>query len=139
MAQSQTEAAIYVATGVVESQRITIVGPVWGDAYHLKAYALIELGRLDDARGVLSADCDLAAQCTVLGSSTRVQTENNGRKPSRPQVAEEAAREVSPPQLRSRELARSMRGVASRSSSSTAGPKRSKNTGYAWRSIRRIR
>jgi len=35
-ARSQTEAAIYVATGVVESQRITIVGPVWGDAYHLK-------------------------------------------------------------------------------------------------------
>ncbi len=54
-AQEAGEALLYLAMASKEKRDALVVSHAWGDAYGLKAYALVELGRLKEAREAIDA------------------------------------------------------------------------------------
>ena len=59
-ARARTEVIFYLAKHAKEKKTNAIVIGVWCDAQYLKAYALVELGRLSDAKAALEAAMVLA-------------------------------------------------------------------------------
>lgn len=84
----------------------------WGDAYHLKGYALLELRRPTDALAALQAAVGLAPRnaqyLTELGQVQVALRDLAGAMQSFTR-AEKAARDLSPPDTKTTELTRALR------------------------------
>lgn len=87
----------------------------WANAYHLKAYALLDLGRPNEALAAETAAVELAPlnamYLTELGQVQLVLHDMDGAMQSFTR-AEQAAREFSPPEVRNQELTRALRSQA---------------------------
>jgi tetratricopeptide (TPR) repeat protein len=113
-ARSRDEAILYMLIALKDKQEAIVVTPIWTDAMYAKAYALIELRSLAEAKGYLERAISMAPQnaqyLAELGHVYQVQKEW-------PQAlatyksAEDAARKFSPPDIRTVELSRAMRGT----------------------------
>lgn len=85
----------------------------WGDAYYLKAYALVELKRLAEAREDLERALALAPRNSQYRSelgTLQLMERNWPAAMLTFKDAEAAAREFSPPEVKTAELTRALRG-----------------------------
>lgn len=109
-ARTQAESVFYLLG--LENARV--VSANWAYAYYLKAYALIDLGRLSEAKSSLERALDLSPRNSQFLSelASIYQREKNWAVALQTfQLAEGAAKEFSPPDLRNAELSRAWRGM----------------------------
>jgi tetratricopeptide (TPR) repeat protein len=59
-ARSPAESLVYLLKATVDKTPASVYGPAWCDAYFLRGYALIELGRTAEARAALERAVQLA-------------------------------------------------------------------------------
>lgn len=59
-ARSATESLFYLTKSAADKKEAVVFGPAWCDAYYLKAYALIDLGRIAEARDLLDKAIGMA-------------------------------------------------------------------------------
>lgn len=59
-ARSPAESLVYLAQAAKDNTATTVYGSAWCDAYFLRGYALIELGRIGEARAALERAVQLA-------------------------------------------------------------------------------
>jgi tetratricopeptide (TPR) repeat protein len=113
-ARTQAETTYYLAEALAHNEQAIALGPVWSEAYQLKAYALLDLGRMDEARSALDKALALSPQnagyLEELGA--HYEAEKNWPAAMRTFENAEAATALSPPQIFRDELARAWRGQA---------------------------
>ncbi len=114
-ARNQTESLMYLVEAANAKTSAKVVSSNWAYAYYLKAYALIELHRMDEAKATLQRAIDMSPH------NAQFRTEMGGiyqREKNWPmalasfEAAERDAREFSAPQIKNTELARAWRGLA---------------------------
>ena len=116
-ARSPAETLFYAlesATGANNKTGAVVVSANWSYAHYLKGYALLDLGRVVEAKTQLQRAVALAPQnAQILGELGHIhQLEKNWKSALETfQRAESAAREFSPEQVRNAELARAWRGM----------------------------
>jgi tetratricopeptide (TPR) repeat protein len=59
-ARSPAESLVYLVQAAKDKTAASVYGPAWCDAYFLRGYALIELGRIGEARAALERAVQLA-------------------------------------------------------------------------------
>lgn len=114
-ARTPAEMLFYSLDAAAHKQSSIVVGAVWAEAYHLKAYALLDLARMDEARAALDKALALAPQNAGLLEELGAHYEAEKNWPKAMETferAEKAAETYSPPALRNDELARAWRGQA---------------------------
>jgi tetratricopeptide (TPR) repeat protein len=114
-ARTQAETIYYLGESLARKEDAIVIGPVWAEAFELKAYALVDLGRNDEASVTLDKALALepqqAAFLEELGA--RYETEKNWQRAMETfERAETAANLFTPPALHNDELARAWRGKA---------------------------
>lgn len=112
-ARGPEETIVYAAMAAAAKQDAIVVEPTWSDAHFLKAYALLELKRLDDARASLERALSMAPYNSQYLSEMAYTFQAEGRWDEaieRYQQAESAAEGYSPPDVRAGELSRALRG-----------------------------
>jgi tetratricopeptide (TPR) repeat protein len=115
--RSQTESLFYLLEAATSKQEprsdAAVYSANWGDAYYVKAYALIELKRLSEAKAALLAAVALAPRNAQylgeLGNLHLMERDWNAAKPVF-DAAETAAREFSSKDVQTAELTRALRG-----------------------------
>ncbi|WP_439892923.1 tetratricopeptide repeat protein (plasmid) [Ralstonia sp. 25C] len=114
-ARTQPEALMYLLEAANAKTSAKIVSSNWAYAYYLKAYAMIELNRMDEAKVTLQRAIDMSPH------NAQFRTEMGGvyqREKNWPmaitsfETAERDAREFSAPNIKNTELARAWRGLA---------------------------
>jgi len=114
--RSMIETMSYLTSSAVQSPATSAVvaSPYWGYAHYLKGYALVELGRLSDAKVALDKAIWLSPQnsqfLSELGHIHQVQKDYATALTTFTR-AEVAAQTYSPPEVRDKELARAWRGM----------------------------
>lgn len=91
-----------------------VVSSDWAYAYYLKAYALLEIGRLPEAKPTLERALALSPRNSQFLSeqANMYQREKNWPLALQTfQLAEAAAKEVSPPKAKNMDLSRAWRGM----------------------------
>ena len=91
-----------------------VVSENWAYAYYLKAYSLLELGRISEAKETLARALELSPRNSQFLSEFGhiYQLEKNWPKALEMfQASEAAAREFSPPELKATEHSRALRGL----------------------------
>lgn len=112
-ARSLEESLIYLAMAAEAGESASVLAPTWSEAYYLKAYALLELGRLGEAREALERAIALSPNNSMYMAEMAYtyQIEKNWSEAiDRYEAAEEAAETFSPPDVKAAELSRAMRG-----------------------------
>lgn len=114
-ARSPVESLMYLAeTANAKTGNAKVVSVNWAYAYYLKAYALLELGRVPEAKLNLERALALSPRnAQFLSELGNVyQRERNWPQALQTfQLAEAAAKEFSPPNVKNGELSRAWRGV----------------------------
>jgi tetratricopeptide (TPR) repeat protein len=114
-ARTPVEAVFYMGDAAAHHQDSIVVGAVWAEAYELKAYALLDLGRKDEARPLLHKALQLAPEnagfLEELGAHYEAE-KNWPQALATFQHAQRAAQTFSPPVMKNDELARAWRGIA---------------------------
>jgi tetratricopeptide (TPR) repeat protein len=113
--RTPVEATYYMLDAARQKKDAIALGPVWVDAFRFKAYALLELGRGEEAHAALDRALELAPQnAQVLEElGANYQVEKNWPEAMRTfERAEEAAKTFSPEAKRNEEIARAWRGQA---------------------------
>lgn len=114
-ARSPAESAYYLNVAQTHHQDAITLGPVWVQAYELKAYALLDLGRFDEARAALDKALALAPENAGVLEELGAHYEAEKNWPAAMETfrhAESAARAFAPERYRDDELARAWRGQA---------------------------
>jgi Flp pilus assembly protein TadD len=112
-ARSSPEGLLYLMMAAKDNQSAVLAKGVWGEAYYVKGYTLIELNRLDDAKPVLERAIAISPRNSkFIGELGHIyQTRSDWPNALATFTdAEEAAREFSPPQAKVREWTRALRG-----------------------------
>jgi tetratricopeptide (TPR) repeat protein len=113
-ARSETEAAAYIDQARKDGVDAAVVSPNWAYAYSMKAYALVDLKRLPEARALLEKALKLAPKnarvLTELGTIYQIEKDWPRAEKSFSDAVD-AARAFSPPALRKTEMAAALRGV----------------------------
>jgi Flp pilus assembly protein TadD len=112
-ARSPTESLLYLVQSANDKKTAVVVGPAWCDAYFLKAYGLIDLGRHAEARQALEKAISMSPKnahyMSELGSLYRLEKDWNGAL-AKYETAAQLAREFSPPDSKVIELGEALRG-----------------------------
>src|SRR5262249_24782964 len=98
-ARTTAEALYYVTDANTHNESALVLGAVWAEAYELKAYALLELARADEARATLDKALALAPQNAGVLEELGAHYEAEKNWPKALQTfdrAEEAAKSFAP-------------------------------------------
>ena len=113
-ARTPPETLFYLVTAVAQEQRdASVLGPTWTLAYYMKAYALMELGRLTDARRALERARVLSPKNSLVLSELAYTYQSEQRWEDAVELYEEsadAATNFSPDESRTQEEGRALRG-----------------------------
>ena len=112
-ARTSAETLAYLLETASKKDKAVAIGPEWATAYFMKAYALIDLGRVSEARTNLTRALKLSPNNSQYLSELAhlYQTEKNWAESQKLFVrAEECARTFSPDEAKVRELNRALRG-----------------------------
>jgi tetratricopeptide (TPR) repeat protein len=112
-ARSPAESLLYEMTALSMNASVGVLGPTWADAYLLKGIALVELGRLDEARASLQAAVSLSPQDSQYNSElgyTLGQQQDFDKALAAYEAAEAAVEFTFPETARPQELGRALRG-----------------------------
>lgn len=115
-ARWQTETLMYLleAASAKKSEKAVVLSVNWANAYHMKAYSLVELNRISEAKEMLNQAITLSPQnSNFLAELGYIyQREKNWPKALKTfQAAASAARDFSPPEVKNTELSRAWRGM----------------------------
>ena len=112
-AREAPEALFYLARAANQHRDARVIGPAWANAYMLKGYALVELGRTKEARAAVEAAIALSpfnsqflGELGYLHQVDRAWTEALATY----ELSAEGARSTSPESSRNSDLARALRG-----------------------------
>jgi tetratricopeptide (TPR) repeat protein len=113
-ARSQTEALLYMLMATKNGEDAIAIGPMWVAAYYLKAYALVELGKVAEARDALERARALSPHNSqVLSELAHVQQLRGDHANAMATfVQAEAAAAFSPEEVKVAEQTRALRGQA---------------------------
>ena len=114
-ARTLTESLLYLAEAANAGASAVSVSRNWGDAHYLKAYALTEMGRTQEAKASLQRAIALSPRNSHFLSelANHYQREKDWPQAIKTyELAEAAANEFSPPERKSTELSRAWRGLA---------------------------
>ena len=112
-ARGTSETLLYLMTAATAKKSAVALGPAWADAYHIKGYALIDLGRIDDAQAVLKKAVALSPENAYYLSELAYTYQIQHHLATALEIythAEEAARTFSPTDVKTVELTRALRG-----------------------------
>ncbi len=111
--RTPTEALLYMATAASAGQDAVAIAPTWSDAYYMKAFALIDLGRIADAERALESALALSPSnsqyLAEMGYILQLKREYESSL-AKYSEAEEAAGTYSPPEQEKAETGRALRG-----------------------------
>lgn len=112
-ARSATESLLYLTQAAADKKNATVFGPPWCDAYYLKAYALIDLGRNAQARAALEKAISMAPKnaqylAELAGMDGREKKWNEALVEYETAIG--FAREFAPPESKTIELGIALRG-----------------------------
>ena len=113
-ARTMQESLFYMLQAANAKQAAVVVSPVWSQAHYFKGYALVELGRLPEARASLEralAMSPMNAQYLEELGDLSLREKNLAAALEKFQLAEEGARVYAPDATKNAELARAWRGV----------------------------
>lgn len=113
--RTQVETILYLGQALQQHKDAIALAQVWAEAYKLKAYALVELGREPEARAALDKALELSPQNAMYLEELGAMYEREKNWPKALETfqhAEVAAKTFSPPQGKDDELARAWRGIA---------------------------
>jgi len=111
-ARSQTEVVLYMVTAANDGVNAIALNSTWSAAYYLKAFALVELGKVADARDALERARVLSPQNSQILSElayVHMLRGDNESSFATYALAEKAA-EFSPADAKVEELTRALRG-----------------------------
>jgi Flp pilus assembly protein TadD len=112
-ARTETESLLYLMQSAADKKSSVVIGPAWCDAYFLRAYGLIELGRNVQARAALEKAIAMSPKNAHYLSelASIYQREKNWKESlARYETASQLAREFSPPESKNIELGEALRG-----------------------------
>ncbi len=112
-ARSAPERLLYLMQAAVDKKASVVIGPTWCDAYFLRAYGLIELGRNAQARESLEKAVAMSPKnAHYLSELASLDLRENNWKEAitRYETASQLAREFSPPESKGIELGEALRG-----------------------------
>jgi len=112
-ARSSVETLAYLLEAASKNDEAVAIEPEWAMAYFMKAYALIDLGRISEARKNLTRAIELSpSNSQYLSEMAHLyQSEKNWAESQKLFIrAEECARTYSPDEDKVRELTRALRG-----------------------------
>lgn len=112
-ARETAESLLYLMTAVNRKTSAIVLGPEWADAYHLEGFALIDLGRLDEAQAVLKKAVALSPENALYLSELAYTYQLQQHLATALDIythAEEAARTFSPKDVKTLALTRALRG-----------------------------
>lgn len=113
-ARTPAERLAYLTQASTAGSPATVYPETWGEAYYLRGYALVELGRLPEAMAALGSAVELAPRNSrYLSERAQVYALQKEWRTSLKEfrTAYEAA-DVSPEDAREREQTRALRGMA---------------------------
>ncbi|MGI0026038.1 MAG: tetratricopeptide repeat protein, partial [Nitrososphaera sp.] len=113
-ARSPQESLIYLLEAAKDNMDAKVISPTWADAYFYKAYSLLELGKIHQAKSALERALALSPRNSqYLSEQGHIyQREKNWPMAIQTfQAAETAAREFSPPPAKENELCRAWKGL----------------------------
>jgi tetratricopeptide (TPR) repeat protein len=114
-ARSPQESLFYLMQSAKDKKASVVIGPAWCDAYYLKAYALIDLGRGAEARDLLEKAISMSPEnahyVAELGSLYLREKKRNEALANY-ETAAQLARDFSPPDSKVIELGEALRGKA---------------------------
>jgi len=113
-ARTKSETLMYLLMASKEKRNAKAVSAVWSDAYFMKGYALIDLGRISEAKSYIEQALVLSPHnseyLSELGHIYQVE-KNWPKSLAAFKAAEDAANSFSPEENKKFELARARRGV----------------------------
>lgn len=113
-ARSNIEAMYYLLEAAKAKTPAIVLSPYWATAYHMKAYALIDLRRMDEARISLNKAIEISPKNSVFLSelgTTHVMEKNWTEALKFFELAANAASELSPSESKTSEITRAWRGM----------------------------
>ncbi|MCL2590853.1 MAG: tetratricopeptide repeat protein [Betaproteobacteria bacterium] len=113
-ARSQAETLMYLTEAAVEKKDAMVVSTNWAYAYFMKAYALVELGKVSESKLALERALALSPWNSQFLSELGHIYQREKNWPIALQTfqrAEKAAKEFSPPESKNAELSRAWRGL----------------------------
>lgn len=113
-ARTQDEKLMYLLIAAKEKRNAIVISAVWADAYFMKGFVLIELGRISEAKNYIEQALVFSPNNSQYLSELGhiYQTEKNWVKASEIfRAAEEAAISFSPEESKKIELGRARRGL----------------------------
>jgi len=113
-ARSTQESLLYLLQSAKDNIATTVISATWADAYYYKAYALVELKQVPEAKTTLARALALSpSNSQYLSELGHIyQWERDWPMALQTfQAAEAAAHDVSPPQTREIELCRAWKGL----------------------------
>jgi tetratricopeptide (TPR) repeat protein len=112
-ARSQIEAFLYLADAAQAKEEAAVLAPTWADALYFKAYALIDLGRREEAKPLLESAIRLSPYNALylgeLGEYYKSRKEWDAAMAAFLQA--ETASEFSPDDVKDLERSRAWRGI----------------------------
>lgn len=112
-ARSQTETLLYLTDAAQAKEEAVILAPTWSDALYMKAYALIDLGRREEAKPLLESAIRLSPYNALylgeLGEDYKSRKEWDAAMSTFQQA--ETASEFSPDDGKDLERSRAWRGI----------------------------
>jgi tetratricopeptide (TPR) repeat protein len=112
-ASSAPESLFYLAQAAKDKKEAIVLGPAWCDAYYLRAYSLIDLGRKDEARATLEKAIAHSPKdphyLSELANLSRMEKDWSGAL-AKYEAAVQMAREFAAPLSRTAELGEALRG-----------------------------
>jgi tetratricopeptide (TPR) repeat protein len=112
-ARSSPESLSYLLEAAKARREAVVLGPAWCDAYYLRAYSLIDLGRKEEARASLEKAIARSPRnahyLAELASLSRMDKDWNGAL-VKYEAAAQMAREFAPPVSKNIEIGEALRG-----------------------------
>jgi len=113
-ARTTTESLLYLMQAAADNKSAIVISQLWAEAYYLKGYASLDLGRIDDAKIWVGKALELSPSNAVYLSELGhiYQLEQNWTDALGAYTkAEESAKAFSPDESKESELLRAMRGI----------------------------
>ncbi len=113
-ARTSTESLAYMVRAAAAKTEAVVYSADWAYAYYVKAYALVDLGQIPEAKRQLERALELSPENSQFLSELGhlYQAERDWTKALEMFRAAEAAASLSPADAKNQELARAWRGVA---------------------------
>jgi tetratricopeptide (TPR) repeat protein len=110
--RSMAETVRYMLLAQSQGRNAVAIDAIWSEAYYYKAYALIDLGRIQEARAMLEKARKLSpSNSQYLSELAHTWHADREWKKALDLFAEaERAAAISPPEVKNQELARALRG-----------------------------